>query len=133
MADHGAPRSTMAYRDSERPQGAGQGQPQGLADCKGVDLMRTILAALLGMFLPARGKRRSEPVPAVPTRAPVVAVPTPAVRAPRPADTIDCTNVLMVRPYLVAWEPEGERERKRDRRAAAVLATTGVDFLGVSA
>ncbi|MGW2931784.1 hypothetical protein ACWDA7_07940 [Streptomyces sp. NPDC001156] len=39
----------------------------------------------------------------------------------------------LVRPYLVHWERQRERLRQRDRRRAAVLATMGQDYSGVSA
>jgi hypothetical protein len=37
---------------------------------------------------------------------------------------LDGHDVVLVRPYLIAWERESERRLQRERRRAAVLAAT---------
>ncbi|WP_432066386.1 hypothetical protein [Streptomyces sp. C10-9-1] len=91
--------------------------------------MRSLLAVLCALFLPARGKHRATPTPAV--RRFHRSLPTP--KAPRPADVIEADRLPLVRPYLGGFEWQQEGERQRDRRAAAALSTMGVDFLGVPA
>lgn len=89
--------------------------------------MRTLLALILSVLLPTRGKRRA--APAVPT-APVRRLPahralaTP--RATRPVDVIEADGLPLVRPYVLAHERE--REAQRERRTAAALATFGIDY-----
>ncbi|MFD9432908.1 hypothetical protein [Streptomyces sp. NPDC060002] len=84
--------------------------------------MRSLLAAILGLFLPPRGAHRA------PDRTPP---PFPAVRAEPPADVILADGLPLVRPYLAVWEREREaldrRRLQRERRRAAVLATLGQD------
>ncbi len=86
--------------------------------------MRSLLAALLALFLPARGKRRAAPAPVVRP----VPRPLPAPRAPRPADVIDADRLPLVRPFVIAHERQQERERQRERRTAAALAAFGIDY-----
>lgn len=86
--------------------------------------MRTLLAALLALFLPARGKRRATPAPAV-RRVPR---PLPAPRSPRPLDVIEADGLPLVRPFLIAHERQRERELQRERRIASTLASMGIDY-----
>ncbi|MFE7930068.1 hypothetical protein ACFU6S_15275 [Streptomyces sp. NPDC057456] len=90
--------------------------------------MRSLLAAILGLFLPPRGAHRA------PDRTPH---PFPAVRAERPADVILADGLPLVRPYLAAWERERDaldrRHLQRERRRAAVLATLGQDYVPAEA
>lgn len=91
--------------------------------------MRDCIAWLLGLFLPARGKRRAEGVP-TPTPTPT---PEPAPYV-RPYDApLRGEDVALVRPYLIAWEQGRERALQRERRTAATLATMGIDFVGGAA
>lgn len=87
-------------------------------------MLRTLVAAFLAWFLPARGKRRATPAPVV-RRVPR---PLPAPRAPRPTDVIEADGLPLVRPYVVAGERQREQERQRDRHTAAALATFGIDY-----
>jgi hypothetical protein len=81
--------------------------------------VRTLLALILSVLLPARGKRRS---PAMPT------APVPAARPPRPAAVIWADHLPLVRPYVIAHEQQRERQLQRERRRAAVMATLGQDY-----
>ncbi|MDX3245971.1 hypothetical protein [Streptomyces sp. ME18-1-4] len=77
--------------------------------------MRSLLAAILSLFLPPRGAHRAADVP------PFLGV-RPAVFTPRPPhgdDVIAADGLPLVRPYVVLWE------RERDERRAAVLASLG--------
>ncbi|MEU5630180.1 hypothetical protein ACH47C_01225 [Streptomyces rishiriensis] len=63
--------------------------------------MRSLLAAILSLFLPPRGAHRAlgpSLFPAVPPHRPA---PTTATR-PIPADVIFADGLPLVRPYLVA-------------------------------
>ncbi|MFF8971409.1 hypothetical protein [Streptomyces sp. NPDC014995] len=90
--------------------------------------MRSLLAAILSLFLPPRGAHRAIPAPSVPASAP----PAP-VHRPAHMDTIPADGLPLVRPYLAVWERErDERDRghrQRERRRAAVLATLGQDYV----
>ncbi|MFF1543940.1 hypothetical protein [Streptomyces sp. NPDC058291] len=94
--------------------------------------MRSLLAAILSLFLPPRGAHRAlgpSPFPAVP--------PQPRARAtgtrPAPADVILADGLPLVRPYLAVWEGERDaldrRRLQRERRRAAVLAALGQDHV----
>ncbi|KUN82364.1 hypothetical protein [Streptomyces griseoruber] len=92
--------------------------------------MRSLLAAILSLFLPPRGAHRALERPPIPT----VYAPAPARRArPYPPDVIPADGLPLVRPYLAVWERErDERDRRRlqrERRRAAVLATLGQDYV----
>ncbi|MCP9986485.1 hypothetical protein LUX01_07020 [Streptomyces sudanensis] len=99
--------------------------------------MRTLLAAILALFLPARGAHRS--TASSPPLPPTLRPPAPerplVITCPRPADLITADGMPLVRPYVVEWERErDERERRRlqrERRRAAVLATLGQDYVPV--
>lgn len=90
--------------------------------------MRTLMAAFLrglcGLLWPGEGMHRAEsgPLPAVPA-------PRPVRRhaEPQHPDPLDGHEVVLVRPYLIAWERELERRLQRERRRAAVLAAVGRD------
>lgn len=94
--------------------------------------MRSLLAAILSLFLPPRGAhRRLAPAsfPAFPEQR-----PAPARRnRPRPGDVILADGLPLVRPYLAVWERERDaldrRHVQRERRRAAVLATLGQDYV----
>ncbi|CAL9543150.1 hypothetical protein SUDANB105_04263 [Streptomyces sp. enrichment culture] len=98
--------------------------------------MRSLLAAILALFLPARGAHRAAaPPPLPPFSCPPAPEPPPVVTCPHPADVITADGMPLVRPYLVEWERErDERDRRRlqrERRRAAVLATLGQDYVPV--
>lgn len=88
--------------------------------------MRSLLLAILALFLPARGKRRATPAPASVRRF------TPRVPAYRVAAVnppyLPGEEIALVRPYLIAWERASTAEReailRRNRRmdAAEVAA-----------
>ncbi|MFJ9018532.1 hypothetical protein ACIRPU_00880 [Streptomyces sp. NPDC102259] len=90
--------------------------------------MRSLLAAILSLFLPPRGAHRSPDVPAFPTASPCA----PPRRTP-PTDVIIADGLPLVRPYLAVWERERDaldrRHLQRERRRAAVLATLGQDYV----
>lgn len=93
--------------------------------------MRSLLAAILSLFLPARGAHRAVvSPPAAPSRPPM---PTyrPAPQCPFLGDVIRADGLPLVRPYVVVWERERDeldrRRLQRARRRAAVLATPGQD------
>lgn len=95
--------------------------------------MRSLLAAILSLFLPGRGAHRAQPAPdRTSCPPPPTYRPAPA-RRPRLclADVIAADGQPLVRPYVVVWERErDDRERwrlQRQRRRAAVLATRGQD------
>lgn len=96
--------------------------------------MRSLLAAILDLFLPARGAHRAVAPP--PTRHPAPSCPPvvgyrPAPPCPFLGDIIRVDGSPLVRPYVVVWERERERDElerwrlQRARRRAAVLATMG--------
>jgi hypothetical protein len=83
--------------------------------------MRTLLALILSVLLPARGKRRAVP-----------SAPTPVARphhAKRPLDVIHADGLPLVRPYLTHFEQQREAQLQRERRRAAVLASMGQDYV----
>jgi hypothetical protein len=84
--------------------------------------MRTLLALILSVLLPARGKRRTEAVPTTPVRT------LPAPHPQRPAAVIWADHLPLVRPYVIAHEQQRERQLQRERRRAAVMATLGQDY-----
>ncbi|MFJ1804797.1 MULTISPECIES: hypothetical protein [unclassified Streptomyces] len=90
--------------------------------------MRSLLAAILSLFLPPRGAHRALDPVTFP-----LPLPFPAASAQRPADVIPADALPLVRPYLAVWERErDERDRRqlqRERRRAAVLATLGQDYI----
>src|SRR3954469_4896935 len=95
--------------------------------------MRSLLAAILSLFLPPRGAHRAPrdllPFPAASSRRPV----HPRRPRPWPADVIPADALPLVRPYLAVWERERDArdsgQLQRERRRAAVLATLGQDYL----
>ncbi|MCT9077217.1 hypothetical protein [Streptomyces fulvoviolaceus] len=97
--------------------------------------MRSLLAAILSLFLPGRGVHRADPALARTSCPPPPAYSPVPARRPRLylADVIAADAQPLVRPYVVVWERErDERERwrlQRERRRAAVLATLGQDYL----
>jgi hypothetical protein len=98
--------------------------------------MRTLLAGILALFLPARGAHRSAAPPSLPlTVCPPAPEHPPVITRPRPADLITADGMPLVRPYVVEGERErDERDRRRlqrERRRAAVLATLGQDCVPV--
>ncbi|KUO13767.1 hypothetical protein [Streptomyces sp. DSM 15324] len=94
--------------------------------------MRSLLAAILSLFLPPRGAHRALAVAPFSTASP----PLRRTRACRP-DTIPADGLPLVRPYLAVWERErDERDRRhlqQERRRAAVLATLGQDYVPLEA
>jgi hypothetical protein len=95
--------------------------------------MRSLLAAILSLFLPPRGARRA---PCTSTDFPSLSAyqPSPERRMRlRPGDVISADGLPLVRPYLAVWEHERDeqdrRRLQRNRRRAAVLATLGQDYI----
>src|SRR5690348_5630010 len=69
--------------------------------------MRSLLAAILSLFLPPRGAHRGPGTPPFLTVCPPVPAhqPAPARRPrPHPADVIAADGLPLVRPYLAVWE-----------------------------
>jgi hypothetical protein len=98
--------------------------------------MRSLLAAILALFLPARGAHRAAAPPPLPrTSCPTAPEPPPVITCPHPADVITADGMPLVRPYVVEWERERDehdrRRLQRERRRAAVLATLGQDYVPV--
>jgi hypothetical protein len=99
--------------------------------------MRSLLAAILSLFLPARGAHRATGRSPSTTASPPAPVhqPAPTARRPRayPADIVLADCLPLVRPYLAVWERERDeqdhRRLQRNRRRAAVLATLGQDYI----
>lgn len=98
--------------------------------------MRSLLAAILSLFLPPRGAHRGPGTPPSLTVCPPVPAHQPApARRPglHPADVIPADGLPLVRPYLAVWEHERDeldrRRLQRERRRAAVLATLGQDYV----
>ncbi|MGW7209692.1 hypothetical protein [Streptomyces sp. NPDC054837] len=99
--------------------------------------MRSLLAAILSLFLPAHGAHRATGRPPSLNSMPFVPAHQPASTArrtrPYPADVVLADGLPLVRPYLGVWEREGDeqdhRRLQRDRRRAAVLATFGQDYI----
>lgn len=94
--------------------------------------MRSLLAAILSLFLPARGVHRAVALPATPAPAcPPVPARRPAPPCPFLGDIIRVDGLPLVRPYVVVWERERDeldrRRLQRARRRPAVLATLGQD------
>ncbi|MCF1599373.1 hypothetical protein [Streptomyces muensis] len=97
--------------------------------------MRSLLAAILSLFLPGRGAHRAHPAPAAapfPPPPPYHPAPAPARRSRLYlADVIAADGQPLVRPYVVVWERErDDRERwrlQRQRRRAAALGARGQD------
>ncbi|MFF5477237.1 hypothetical protein ACFY5C_07845 [Streptomyces sp. NPDC012935] len=96
--------------------------------------MRSLLAAIVSLFLPARGAHRAvTPPPPLPSCPPApVHSPAPA-RPPRPPHqgVINADGLPLVRSYVVVWERErSDLERRRLRRArsrTAARAALGAD------
>lgn len=98
--------------------------------------MRSLLVAILALFLPARGVHRAAAPPSTPPiSCPPAPKPPSVITCPRPAALITADGMPLVRPYVVEWERErDERDRRRlqrERRRAAVLATLGQDYVPV--
>ncbi|MFE7647562.1 hypothetical protein [Streptomyces phaeoluteigriseus] len=94
--------------------------------------MRSLLAAILSLFLPPRGAHRAldtSPLAAACAQRPA----HPRRTRPRPAEVIPADGLPLVRPYLAVWERERDardrRHLQRERRRAAVLATLGQDYV----
>ncbi|WP_062648277.1 hypothetical protein [Streptomyces maremycinicus] len=66
--------------------------------------MRSLLAAVLSLFLPPRGAHRAPGVPVFPTAHPYLPARRP--RRTSPADVILADGLPLVRPYLTVWERE---------------------------
>ncbi|MDQ0683990.1 hypothetical protein QFZ56_002953 [Streptomyces achromogenes] len=96
--------------------------------------MRSLLSAILSLFLPPRGAHRAPGGPEFRTAPPCV---PPRRARPCPADVILADGLPLVRPYLAVWERERDaldRGRlQRERRRAAVLATLGQDYVPAEA
>lgn len=101
--------------------------------------MRSLLAAILTFFPPARGAHRaaeppsptSVPSPPVASTAPE---PPPLITSAHPAETVTDGGLPLVRPYVIEWERErDERDRRlrRERRRAAALASLRQDYVPV--
>lgn len=72
--------------------------------------MRSLLAAFLSLFLPARGAHRTVTTASPPPSHP----PTASPPQPSPVDAVMADGQPLVRPYVVVWErEEGERDRRR--------------------
>ncbi|WP_225097883.1 hypothetical protein [Streptomyces sp. CoH27] len=88
--------------------------------------MRSLLTAILHLFLPPSGVHRASPT-LTPTSPPL---PPRPVKPPLPVVLAD--NQPLVRPYVTLWERERDeldrRRLQRERRRAAVLATMGQDY-----
>ncbi|WP_333763754.1 hypothetical protein [Streptomyces sp. IBSBF 2390] len=86
--------------------------------------MRSLLATILALFLPARGGHRAvAPPPLPPISCPPAPEPPPAITCPHLADVITADGMPLVRPYVVEWERERDeldrRRLQRERRRAA--------------
>ncbi|MFE7837951.1 hypothetical protein ACFU53_18465 [Streptomyces sp. NPDC057474] len=95
--------------------------------------MRSLLAAVLSLFLPGRGAHRAVMAPSAPAPS-GLAGPAyrPAPPCPFLGDVIRVDGQPLVRPYVVVWERERDeldrRRLQRARRRTAVLATPGQDY-----
>ncbi|WNZ09802.1 hypothetical protein [Streptomyces sp. 11x1] len=93
--------------------------------------MRSLLAVILSLFLPARGAHRAvtPPLTSAPASPPGC---RPAPPCPFLGDVVRVDGLPLVRPYVVVWERERDeldrRRLQRARRRAAVLATLGQDY-----
>jgi hypothetical protein len=77
--------------------------------------MRSLLAAILSLFLPPRGAHRTDAPPSL-----IPCPPVPAHRpGPRPLDVISADGQPLVRPYVVVWERERDEREREARRLAA--------------
>ena len=95
--------------------------------------MRSLLAAILTLFLPPRGTHR-----ACTPRRRLAPCPPPSPRPPHPhTEVILADGLPMVRPYVAVWERERDeldrRRLQRERRRAVVLATLGQDYVPLEA
>ncbi|MFE1248793.1 hypothetical protein [Streptomyces sp. NPDC058766] len=98
--------------------------------------MRSLLAAILALFLPARGAHRAAAPPHLRRiSCPPAPESPPVITCPHLADLITADGMPLVRPYVVEWERERDehdrRRLQRERRRAAVLATLGQDDVPV--
>ncbi|MFE1453736.1 hypothetical protein ACFW7K_01215 [Streptomyces sp. NPDC058735] len=98
--------------------------------------MRSLLAAILALFLPARGAHRAAAPPQLRRiSCPPAPESPPVITCPHLADVITADGMPLVRPYVVEWERERDehdrRRLQRERRRAAVLATLGQDDVPV--
>ncbi|MEU9990451.1 hypothetical protein AB0E10_27355 [Streptomyces sp. NPDC048045] len=78
--------------------------------------MRSLVAAILSLFLPSRGAHRSaEPPPriACPSAPAFRLAPARRTRPPYPADVIAADGLPLVRPYVVVWERERDEQERR--------------------
>ncbi|EPD56974.1 hypothetical protein [Streptomyces sp. HGB0020] len=78
--------------------------------------MRSLLAAILSLFLPPRGAHRTDAPPSLAHRPPAPA-PRPG---PRPLHVISADGQPLVRPYVVVWERERDEREREARRLAAL-------------
>lgn len=85
--------------------------------------MRSLLALVLSCLRAALGKSLAETAPTAPKR------PVPMAHRQRASDVIEADFLLMVRPYPVMHDQAPERQRRRERRRAAVPAVVGQDDL----
>lgn len=102
--------------------------------------MRSLLAAILTFFLPARGAHRSaeppSPPPPIPRPSMAATAPerSPLIPYTHPAEAVTDDGMPLVRPYVIEWERErDERDRRlqRERRRAAALASLRQDYVPV--
>lgn len=99
--------------------------------------MRSLLTAILSLFLPSRGVHRATGRPPSLNSTPSTPAHQPAPTARRTraylADIVLADGFPLVRPYLGVWERERDeqdhRRLQRNRRRAAVLATLGQDYI----
>lgn len=99
--------------------------------------MRSLLASILSLFLPAHGAHRATGKPSSSTALPSALAHHPASVARRTwaysTDVVLADGLPLVRPYLAVSErgrdEQDHRRLQRDRRRAAVLATLGQDYI----
>ncbi|WP_405584922.1 hypothetical protein [Streptomyces sp. NBC_01092] len=96
--------------------------------------MRSLLAAILSLFLPARGVHRADSAPpSTPWPPRPACSPTLALRPrSRPAGVIAADGQPLVRSDVVVWERERDdlerRRLRRQRRRVEALAAQGRDY-----
>lgn len=87
--------------------------------------MRSLVAAVLNVFLPAHGKHRAGPDP----KLSFLPVPPSTPRGPRTAVAFDAETLPIVPRYLEAFEQARERQAQRERRRSLALAAMGQDYV----
>ncbi|MEU1407037.1 hypothetical protein ABZ471_32655 [Streptomyces sp. NPDC005728] len=77
--------------------------------------MRSLVAAILSLFLPPRGAHRADMPPPLITCPSVPAFRLTSVRRtrPYPTDVIAADGLPLVRPYVVVWERERDEQERR--------------------